>query len=180
MKKFIKKLIRITVCILVLYSCRSKEEGAGFESEFQKVVLNEEIQKLLKIYLESLEKVNPDEYVLRFGINEYDEQHFMILLSNFHKSQDAYEKGYEQKWKISDFEEFRIYVHDERNRISRPTKEKIILHYEKSKDSIVPDGYEGNLWEIHFRNDTLAEIHLMRTPKSIGEKAEEKIKQIEF
>lgn len=179
MKKNIGKLIRVVICLLLICGCKT-QENKGLKTTFEKANLKVSSQRLLDIYLNSLTKLNPDDFALRLAIHEYEKNHYMVLLDNFHNNQEGYIRDYEEKWKVTNFKGFRTYVLDETEKVSKSTKEKIDIYYEMPHDSIIPDGYEGNMWEIHFRNDTLAEMHLMRILRAVVQDSEKRIREIDW
>ncbi len=156
MKKAIVKLI--SICFIVFCSCNQKTE---LSNSFSRVDLNNEIKNLWDIYLQSYPKLKKGSFGLRLGVHHYDRDHFMIFLSNFHLDNDGYKEGYEEEWNISDYKGYRIYVLDDREVLSKITNKKLWVHYKISNDSVIPNTYGGNLWEIHFRKDTIAEMHFI-------------------
>jgi len=175
-----RKLISTLICIIFIYSCNTEKKKLELKSSYTMAKLNQGIEKLIHQYLEYSPKLEKNNFVLELAVHHYTEGHYMILLDNFPKSQMGYDQNLEQTWKLCKIKGFMIYIYDIENEISKPINKKITVYYEKLNDSIIPSGYEGNNWELHFRNDTLAEIYLGWTPKSLNEKIEQNIRQINF
>lgn len=175
-----RKLISTLICIIFIYSCNTEKKKLELKSSYTMAKLNQGIEKLIHQYLEYSPKLEKNNFVLELAVHHYTESHYMILLDIFPKSQMGYDQNLEQTWKLCKIKGFIIYIYDIENEISKPINKKITVYYEKLNDSIIPSGYEGNNWELHFKNDTLAEIYLGWTPKSLNEKIEQNIRQINF
>lgn len=175
-----RKLTSILICIIFIYSCNTEKKNIGFKSSYTVAKLNQGMEDLIYQYFDSSSKLEENKFVLGLTVHHYTENHYMILLDNIPKSQMGYDKKLGQTWRLCYVDGFMVYIYDLRNKISEPTHKKTNVYYEKLNDSIIPSGYEGNNWELHFKNDTLEKLYLGWTSKSLNEKIEQNIRQINF
>lgn len=157
MKKVFINLI--SICLFICYSCQ--QDKSGLSSSFCKVELKKKTEDLLNVYLNTYPKLSKDKFGLRLGIQDYNDDHFVVFLSNFYLDKDGHQKQYEKEWSVAKHEGFRIYIYDDQKMFISTTNQKVQIQYERSEDSIIPTTYGGNLWEIHFKKRNITEMHFV-------------------
>ena len=168
MKKVIIGLISFFL-IASLYSCR-QEKKINLSTSFIQVELDDSIKDLIDVYLDAHPKLLSKEFGLLVGVVDNNKNDYILVLLNFYLEDDGHIENNDSRH-ATKFRDFRVYVYDDTNIISKVKSQNILIKYKMSNDEIIPSTYGGNMWELHFKDNTLNEMFFI--PENFKKKISE-------